>query len=93
MNKKKNRTKNIKKIQEEFRVDYSRNKERFPKPKPNPLPPDVRKAMDKVYKKDTEGRQILKELYDREVTNKPKKNKFMTGGMVNPSYGTDFDDR
>ena len=64
-----------------------------PKPKPNPLPPDVRKAMDKVYKKDTEGRQILKELYDREVTNKPKKKEFMTGGMVNPSYGTEFDDR
>ena len=92
MNKKRTRTENIKKVQEEFRQDFSKNKTR-PTPKPNPLPKDVRKAMDKVYKQDTEARQILKELYDREATNKPKKNKFMTGCMVNPSYGTDFDDR
>ncbi len=92
MNKKRTRTENIKKVQEEFRQDFSKNKTR-PTPKPNPLPKDVRKAMDKVYKQDTEARQILKELYDREATNKPKKNKFMAGGMVNPSYGTDFDDR
>ena len=92
MNKKRTRTENIKKVQEEFRQDFSKNKTR-PTPKPNPLPKDVRKAMDKVYKQDTEARQILKELYDREATNKPKKKEFMTGGMVNPSYGTDFDDR
>ena len=92
MNKKRTRTENIKKVQEEFRQDFSKNKTR-PTPKPNPLPKDVRKAMDKVYKQDTEARQILKELYDTEAANKPKKNKFMTGGMVNPSYGTDFDDR
>ena len=72
---------------------YVRTKKTKPKPEPNPLPPDVRKAMDKVYKQDTGARQILKELYDTEAANKPKKNKFMTGGMVNPSYGTDFDDR
>ena len=92
MNKKRTRTENIKKVQEEFRQDFSKNKTR-PTPKPNPLPKDVRKAMDKVYKQDTEARQILKELYDREATNKPKKKEFKTGGMVNPSYGTDFDDR
>ena len=92
MNKKRSRTENIKKVQEEFRQDFSKNKTR-PTPKPNPLPKDVRKAMDKVYKQDTEARNILRELYDREVTNKPKKKEFMTGGMVNPSYGTDFDDR
>ena len=72
---------------------YVRTKKTKPKPEPNPLPPDVRKAMDKVYKQDTGARQILKELYDTEAANKPKKKEFMTGGMVNPSYGTDFDDR
>ena len=72
---------------------YVRTKKTKPKPKPNPLPPYVREAMDKVYKKDTEGTQILKELYDETKTNKPKKKEFMTGGMVNPSFGTDFDDR
>ena len=72
---------------------YVRTKKTKPKSETNPLPKDVRKAMDKVYKQDTEARNILRELYDREVTNKPKKNKFMTGGMVNPSYGTEFDDR
>ena len=72
---------------------YVRTKKTKPEPKPNPLPKDVRKAMDKVYKQDTEARNILRELYDQEVTNKPKKKEFMTGGMVNPSYGTDFDDR
>ena len=72
---------------------YVKTKKTKPKTEPNPLPPDVRKAMDKVYKQDTGARQILKELYDTEAANKPKKNKFMTGGMVNPSYGTDFDDR
>ena len=72
---------------------YVRTKKTKPKSGTNPLPKDVRKAMDKVYKQDTEARNILRELYDREVTNKPKKNKFMTGGMVNPSYGTEFDDR
>ena len=72
---------------------YVRTKKTKPEPKPNPLPKDVRKAMDKVYKQDTEARNILRELYDREVTNKPKKKEFMTGGMVNPSYGTEFDDR
>jgi len=72
---------------------YVRTKKTKPEPKPNPLPKDVRKAMDKVYKQDTEARNILRELYDQEVTNKPKKKEFMTGGMVNPSYGTEFDDR
>ena len=72
---------------------YVKTKKTKPKTEPNPLPPDVRKAMDKVYKQDTGARQILKELYDTEAANKPKKNKFMTGGMVNPSYGTEFDDR
>jgi len=72
---------------------YIKTKKTKPKPEPNPLPKDVRKAMDKVYKQDTEARNILRELYDQEVTNKPKKKKFMTGGMVNPSYGTEFDDR
>ena len=72
---------------------YVKSKKTKPKTEPNPLPPDVRKAMDKVYKQDTEARNILRELYDREVTNKPKKKEFMTGGMVNPSYGTEFDDR
>tara|TARA_R100001440_G_scaffold22246_4_gene36413 strand:+ start:18176 stop:18523 length:348 start_codon:yes stop_codon:yes gene_type:complete len=72
---------------------YIRTKKTKPKPEPNPLPPDVRKAMDQVYKKDTEGRQILKELYDETKTNEPKKKEFMTGGMVNPSFGTEFDDR
>ena len=72
---------------------YVKTKKTKPKTEPNPLPPDVRKAMDKVYKQDTEARNILRELYDREVTNKPKKKEFMTGGMVNPSYGTEFDDR
>ena len=72
---------------------YVRTKKTKPKSETNPLPKDVRKAMDKVYKQDTEARNILRELYDREVTNKPKKKEFMTGGMVNPSYGTEFDDR
>tara|TARA_A100001015_G_scaffold306513_1_gene400914 strand:- start:34 stop:243 length:210 start_codon:yes stop_codon:yes gene_type:complete len=64
-----------------------------PKAKANPLPKNVRKAMDNVYKDDTDARNILKDLYDTEMKRQKKKNKFFTGGSVHASFGTEFDDR
>lgn len=64
-----------------------------PKVKANPLPKDVRKAMDEVYEDDIDGRKILKDLYDTEMKREKKKNKYFTGGSVHASFGTEFDDR
>tara|TARA_R100000908_G_C3717087_1_gene121368 strand:- start:700 stop:909 length:210 start_codon:yes stop_codon:yes gene_type:complete len=64
-----------------------------PKAKANPLPKNVRKAMDNVSKDNTDARNILKDLYDTEMKRQKKKNKFFTGGSVHASFGTEFDDR
>ena len=73
----------------------AKSKSEAPEPMANPLPKDVRKAMDDVLNNNTEGRQILKELYDRseEVKEEKKKNKYYTGGSVHASFGKDYDDR
>ena len=42
---------------------------------------------------DKEIREITKALKDKKAGGGKVGNKYFTGGMVNPSYGTDFDDR
>ena len=42
---------------------------------------------------DKEIREISKALKDKRAGGGKVGSKFFTGGMVNPSYGTDFDDR
>lgn len=74
---------------------YVRTKKKKPdvkaKPK-SPFPPDVKKAIEE----NPEARDILIDLYKREQKNKKAsggKIKYNVGGIVNPSFGTKFDDR
>ena len=42
---------------------------------------------------DSELREVAEALKDKKAGGGKVGNKYFTGGMVNPSYGTDFDDR
>ena len=55
---------------------------------------DFKKAKEKVKKRKGSGASgSLVRLKDITGRPDPTKKNFMAGGMVNPSYGTEFDDR
>ena len=55
---------------------------------------DFKKAKEKVKKRKGSGASgAIVRLKDITGRPDPTKKNFMAGGMVNPSYGTEFDDR
>lgn len=69
------------------------------RPGPTSLARNKRRAVDRKsgfsrgVNYDSELREITKALKDKKAGGGKVGNKYFTGGMVNPSYGTDFDDR